>query len=186
MPTIMKHTIEWSSFPGAPGFTTMWSEPGLDFTASIKDFFEAIKGYIPSGTKLTYPAAPDMIDVASGALTGTGDPTGLTQTTCVSTGAYAAGMGACVNWITADFGAHGRRKGRTFIVPLTKDAFETNGTLLDTFYTVLTAASQALWTDHEDGMLVYHRPVNGVGGSKHVVTGYTLKDRSAILRTRRA
>jgi hypothetical protein len=177
--------VTWSGFPGAPGYSTFVATIGGGMPAALKTFFEAIKGYIPQNTKISYPTSGDIFTVETGEVTGVWTGTDPGQTTCVSTGTYGAPAGASITWVTEGFVNSRRVKGRTYIVPLTKDAFDVDGSLLPTFYTLLQTSASALVTAEADYFQIWHRPVGGTGGSIHPVKGATVRDRVSVLTTRR-
>jgi len=113
-------------------------------------------------------------------------------------GAWAAPAGATAQWTTASY-LYGRRvKGRTYLVPLTAGAFQSDGTILDTTKTALNAAAAALVAgasnfvvytrerqaksaaESPTGKEITYRP----GASSMVVSG-SVADRVAVLRSRR-
>lgn len=185
MVAIEQGIVTWSGFPGAPGYSTFYATTGGAMLDHLKVFFEAIKGYIPSNTKISYPTVGDVIASDTGVVTGSWTGAAVAQTSCVSTGTYGAPAGACVNWVTNGFVNSHRVKGRTFIVPLTKDAFDVDGSLLPTFYSVLTTAANTLVTDMTGFWNIWHRPHGGAGGSIHPVVGYNVRDRVSVLTSRR-
>jgi hypothetical protein len=95
---------------------------------------------------------------------------------------YAAGCGAYVNWLTSGI-ANGRRvKGRTFMAPLINSAYD-GGTILNANLTTLQTAATALVT--AGNTVVWHRPVNGAGGSSYQPASALVPDQVTSLRTRR-
>lgn len=98
-----------------------------------------------------------------------------------------APAGAVVNWKTAEIKRGRRVAGRTFLVPLAAGLFEANGTLTAA---AIAEAGEFAAAMNDAGAtdlvhVVWSRPVLGVGGTKHGITGYTIPDKVAVLRSRR-
>ena len=184
--TIDKGVWRWQGFPGAPGYSIFYATPGAGVSGSISLFFDQIKSTLPSGVSVTDPTDGDQLNEATGLLTGTW--TGGPGATRFGTGAphfHGAG-GAAVTWHT-DGIANGRKvRGRTFLVPLTGDAYEADGTIRPTILTPLQTAVDTLVTNAGGDLLVWHRPVGGFGGSAHPVISGRVTDRAAVLRSRRS
>ena len=69
--TINKIRAIWNNFPGAPGYTTVYSaSPPTPTLGALRGFFDAIKALIPNGTTISFPNSGDLIDEATGAVTG--------------------------------------------------------------------------------------------------------------------
>lgn len=169
-----------------PGVTTMYfDEAGSGFVAAVQNWVASWKNYIPGATTMTVEGFGDLIDVATGALSGTWtDGTTLTQVGTFS-GAFAAGVGARTVWDTA--GVHnGRRvRGSSFIVPLGASLYDTDGTLAGATLTTLTGAATTLIGGSTYDMQIYSRPVGGAGGQASAVISSQVPDRVSWLRSRR-
>lgn len=153
---------------------------------AIADFFTAIRTEIPTDVQLAIDPEIPIIDDFSGdavaflaplSVPAIEQPTG--------TGSYPGPVGASVQWLT-DSVKNGRRvRGRTYLVPLSNRAFDNEGTLDEGARTTLQVAANVLVLSTDLGLCVWSRPVNGVGGSSHLVTGAIVADKSAVLRSRR-
>lgn len=187
-----------SGFPGGPGLMTLYAAPDASpedasaaqlATDRMRDAVEAFKGQLDGSGPcvFTSDAFVDKLNEVTGALE---DSFSVTPWTKTSTGAGAAAprpIAVAVTWKTTDF-VNGRRvRGRTFLSPLSNATLQTDGTPAAA---TITAAQDfgAAWidagaTDIYTG--VWHRPVGGSGGSFHVITGYQVNDKWAVLRSRR-
>jgi hypothetical protein len=93
----------------------------------------------------------------------------------------------CATWNTGAI-VNGRRvRGRTFLGPLDNSCLQNDGTLSSSSITHANALGAA-WTDA--GLTttlscVWHRPVGGTGGSNHEIISATVRDKFAVLRSRR-
>lgn len=192
---VIRYTVRWGGFTGAPGFTNFHfgaetpppSQAVLDATAvKVRAFFNTFATNFPSGLSISFPGEVDQLNTGTGALENVYNVPVQTVVTGSASGTYGAGVGACIAW--TGFGlANGRRpRGRTFLVPLAPLSFQTDGTLADTFRTNLVTAANTL-ADDTSGLplMVWHRPVSGVGGSSHQVVSASVTDKTAILRSRR-
>src|SRR5665811_2634543 len=104
---------------GAPGVSTFYFVDTATAVDSVRAFFQAMSGDIPSGIDIQVESSGDTLESTTGALTGTwiADPVEVVH--CGGGGTYAAPAGAVVDWLTSTIAAGRRLRGRTFIVPLT-------------------------------------------------------------------
>jgi hypothetical protein len=155
--------------------------------AALRTAYAMLGSALATSTSIQVPGSGETIDSASGALVGTwaagSTPAIITGS---STDTSAAGVGACVNWLTSDIVGLRRVRGRTFIVPLSTFAYDAQGTLttaqqtaLNNFATAVRALSPVL--------KIWHRPTNTppTDGSAHTVNGHRLRDHVAFLSSRR-
>jgi len=196
MANILRVVAQWGGFPSAPGFTNLYFDSAIvgtpsanEAAARARQLFEAMKGQFPDGVTITISPQVAEIDDATGqqqdefTATTTGLPvpgTGVAN--------RSAPSGACINWRTSTF-VNGRRlRGRTFLVPLSTNAYQTDGTLEAGTLTVLRAAAVAYLTDAVGPSakpVVWHRPIGGAGGSSALITASAVTDVAAILTSRR-
>lgn len=182
---IDKGVWTWTGFAGAPGYSVFYATPALGLSGVVKTFFESIKQFLPTTVNIASPSSGDTINELSGTLLGSwsGGVGGSTQGTGV--GDYAAPAGLSVQWLT-DGVVNGRRvRGRTFIVPILASTFDGQGNIDTAALNTVQSAADALVTAAAGELHVWHRPVNGGGGSIHAITGARVADRAAILRSRR-
>ncbi|HEY5849939.1 MAG TPA: hypothetical protein VIT62_04120 [Lysobacter sp.] len=191
--TYTQLTARYNGFTGAPGWIRMKFFGSLTVAdantaaANFRAFLNPVTTYSPTGSSISYDSTAAIYDDEG---TQTGEIT-LTVVPAASTGssavAYAGGSGAVVNWTTGAFHLGRKVRGRTFLVPLTSAAFQTDGTLLATAQTTIQGAASTFATSSPTPV-VFSRKPNGSGGFSSltaVVTGATVPDRSAILRSRR-
>jgi hypothetical protein len=190
---IQRHRWTWSGgLAGLPGYSTFYAQIGdaQGFVTQIKTFMDAWNGTTaasmstPAGLSLVPDPFVDQVDATSGQLLGSTAITPPSVTASAAGAAYAAPSGACVTWLTGGVVNGKRVRGRTFLVPLVVTKYDSSGTLLDTFRTNLVTASQAYITGAVTP-LVWHRPISGVGGQAFPMTSFTVKDRVAMLTSRR-
>lgn len=157
--------------------------------AAIKTAYAAVAGQISANNTLVIPNSGDIIEDTDGTLQGVWNTTGGGNVAGTADIGQAAGVGACVGWSTGGIvtGSKGPRKlrGRTFIVPLSKIAYDVDGTLggaalaaVDAFGTQLRAAGP---------LAVWHRPtsVGAANGNSYAVLSHKVRDKVAYLSSRR-
>lgn len=190
---ISRITAEWSGFRGAPGYSNFYFDGELEAGttaevagSAIRSFFFEIRSELPSTVNIQVNPSAEIIDEATGQILSVIDYASPAGMAGLGEGGYSAASGAVVNWNTAAY-VNGRRvRGRTFVVPLSAGSYDSSGDLTSSALTDLRAAA----TDHvgrvpEAPPCVWHRPVNGAGGSAHVITSATVPDLGAVLRSRR-
>jgi hypothetical protein len=179
--------VNWTGFPGAPGYSVFYALPGGSFADAIYTFFNTIKPQLPSTVKIQVPNSGAVMDQTTGEITGSWTGGSHSLITGGAAGKYHAAAGACVTWTTATF-VHGRRlKGRTFLVPLESGCFAPDGSLDDGTRTILQGAVDALVTAGTDHFVIWHRPTT-TGGSDGLtadVLSGSIRDRGAVLTSRR-
>lgn len=199
--SIIRLGLTWQGFSGAPGYTNLHfitaegqppgeAPPQADLDAipvKVRTFFNAIAIYLPSGVSVGFPGLVDEFDTATGELLDTHNVPVSAVVNGSSSGNYSSAAGACVNWHATGI-VNGRRlRGRTFLVPLGATALGNDGTLNDTARTNIQAAATVL-ADSTSGLdlAVWHRPTPaGNDGAAGTVASATVKDKTAILRSRR-
>jgi hypothetical protein len=186
-------TVRYNGFTGAPGWVKMKFINSLSQTeantgaANFRTFLLGVAvGNMPTGSSFTFDSIYQTFD-GEGKLNGEGTLSSVPAAINGSgTGAYAGGAGAVVNWLTDAFVGGKRVRGRTFIVPLTQNAFQADGTIADAYRTSLGAAAvtfatstpqPAVWSVRHLGA----SPVYTIAG----MVGASVPDRTALLRSRR-
>jgi hypothetical protein len=185
---IQRLRCEWvGTAVEGPGLTTFYGE--ADGTLSIQvaaaAFFDALKGLIPSGTTIRIPQGGDLIDEATGSLTGTWGSSTPTTVTCSGSGNFAAGVGARVAWETGAIRGGRRVRGSTFVVPLVVGNFEQNGTLSAPALTALGTAITNFLVQAPTQARVWSRPRPGLPGAAVPIARGIAPDRVSWLRSRR-
>lgn len=193
---MLRVVAQWSGFTGAPGFSNFYfAGPGETAAAAqaaandVRTFFAALINDLPAGVTITVSPIVAVINPGDGVLsdeiTVATAPASVVGT---GAGAYAAPVGAVVNWRTSTVVAGRRLRGRTFLVPLQGGSFQTDGTLATGALGIIRGAAATLATVNTGApieLVVWHRPVNNAGGSTAVVTSSFVPDKAAVLRSRR-
>ena len=188
---IYRATATWTGFVGAPGYTSWFADDSgtpANLITGLKGFFDAMTPWLPTDVTVSVPDTYDELDETTGTLIASGTaPIAPGEFVGERTEVYSAPAGACVTWVTDDVVAGRRVRGRTFIVPLSSYATALDGSLGATALTdIRTAASDAI-TAMGGAFCVWHRPTTAApaSGSAHPITSFNVRDRVAVLRSRR-
>ena len=202
MTAMLKVKARWHGFTGSPGYSNFffrewsdgsWAPTTAEATAAagkVRTFFDAVKGIFPPVVNIQVESDVEIIEDTNGSLVNV--LTAATQTgvvgTNVNTG-YSAPTGAVVNWLTGGVRNGRRVRGRTFLVPISAGAFETNGSLGNSWITTIQTAGNAMMAADPAApdFGVYSRPsVKGAtDGAFQIATGTRVPDMAAVLRSRR-
>jgi hypothetical protein len=185
-------TTGWS---GGPGLYTFYSQgsgtedatTAQDLVDALDDVFLEIQSLFPGAWTATPQTFVDTITVGTGAITATDTVTGWSRTGGSSAGWGALAVGGCVTWLTDTFLAGRRLKGRTFVSPTASEFVDTDGTPKSSMVTALNSMAAA-WVGAlgvTSAPVVWHRPVGGSGGANSPITAASVKDKFAVLRSRR-
>lgn len=193
---IMKITTRWDGWTGAPGYSNwyVWGSPDQTQTdaaaAAVRTFLQAIRAYLPSVVSINFVPTVQVYAEGDGSLADQRNIVTIPGTVTGSgAGNFAASTGIVVSWRTTQ--STGRRLllGRTFLVPASAVAYQTDGTVDNGALVVIAGAANAyvarVAADVPGHPVVWHRPVNGGGGSMGNITAATVADRTAVLRSRR-
>lgn len=177
--------VAWTTGVGGEGVSVFYTADPDDVTTELGTFFNAIKDLFPPVVTWTVPSAGDIIDDASGALTGAWSGGTAATVTGTNNTNYVAGTGAYIRWLTG--GIRGSRKfqGRTFLCPLVTSQFDSVGTINDTGRTTIQTAANTL--EAAGKLQLWGRPIppstnNGTSGQ---IIAAIVPDKVTSLRTRR-
>jgi len=187
MANIARVRCVWSGAPVVgPGLSTFYfSEDGEGWATALSDFWQDVDAYLPIGVTVTVPSTGDLIDVATGELTGTWSEAASGPGVGAGFGAYPAGVGARAVWDTSGIVGGRRVRGSTFFCPLVNSCFGTDGTLDPTFLTNFGGFVDTLWNSLTYDMGIWSRPVPGRAGAFSTVVGASVPDKVSWLRSRR-
>lgn len=180
--------------PTLSTFYALDTSPG--FPAAVRALMAALSTFIPTGTQIAVPNNGDVINPATGELTGSWtDGTTPAVVTCSGTGVYAKGVGAQIRWRTSSIVAGRRVQGSTFVVPLISAMFDSDGTLTATNQaSILTAANNyvtaapyaCVWSRPSKGNPDRVPPTPARTGSSALIVGSSVPDRPSWLLSRRS
>lgn len=182
-----------TGFAGGPGVSTFYCLDPATFVIALRAFYGSIPQVFPNDVTITVEGSGDVINDATGALTGSWITAEAAGTVGGDAGLYAAPAGAAIGWLTSTVVDGSRLAGRTFLVPLCAAAYQNEGSIGDDTLASLRAAAAVLVGATPGNFMVWHRPqfsetiprVVTRPGSSAAVTGSRVNDRVAILRSRR-
>lgn len=199
MPTVSTVTAVWNGFTGAPGYSRFNFFELADGAAvnaagaAVRAFFDAQKLYLGNSWSISVQTTVQHKDLATGDLTGETTMT-TAPTSVVGTGGlsvpYAGGSGYVVNWTTGAFWNGRKVRGRTFFAPAI-GPYSGDGTISAAVITAATNAGNALVADPTTTLAIWAKKFNDdtppkqEAGALFPVTGTSVPDRAAQLRTRR-
>lgn len=200
---ILRVTVRWSGFAGAPGYSAFhfssdagfWdggllgdeAQAAADTAADrVANAFDTVGSHIPSEVSLAVESEVEIIDAETGEILGMVDVDAEVPSQPRGEGGYSAVSGAVVNWRTNQYRAGRRIRGRTFIVPLAGGAYQSDGTLTSApLNTLRTFASEMVGSAGGPEFGVWSRPRAGAGGVFAPVVSGNVPDMAAVLRSRR-
>lgn len=187
--------VNWNGWSGGPGLTQLAIDyqgdvPAVEASAdAVRNFLFGVRTFIPQSILLTISQDLDLFDsttgVLSGSITMSAAPSGV-QGSYV--GDWSAAAGFQVGWKTSAIQNGRRVAGRTFIVPAA-GCFDVDGTLESSAVTSIGTAAQALVDANTANptapVSIWGRPSEGKPASFAPISGYSVPDQGAVLRSRR-
>lgn len=197
MAVIARIRTQLSGFIGAPGVSTMYFLDPIGAQAAVKQFWTDIVYQMPDVLVATVDITGDYFEATTGDITGTWNQGVSAALSGTDPSSYSAPSGATVRWNTAGIVNSRRVRGRTFLVPLAGSQYQPDGTISSFALPLLQAPAASLVNAIPGNMVVWSRPFAGRAataslpaiparlGSHHVVTGSSVRDVVAVLRSRR-
>lgn len=193
MAIIQRVRISWTGFLGGPGVSTFYFSETAVPNSGLRTFFNGVSTYLPNVVTINFPQAGDKIESTTGEIVGgwTAGPT-TPVTGQVAAGPYSGASGACVDWLTNSIVGGRRPMGRTFLVPLAANAYQSDGTILEAARTALTSDAVNLVAAFTPNMLVWSKPKEDPAGvvirpgAASPVVGARVPDLAVVLRSRRS
>ena len=180
--------VTWTGGPviGGGVSTFYLNAPHIGGTSALSTWFGSIANFVPLGVTFAIPNSGDIIDSASGALTGTWTDGTATFVTGLGNAKWVSGTGMRVTWRTAGIRNRRRVTGSTFIVPITAASFDTDGSIDPAVMTLVNSASSALLGSLSPDFVVWSRPHEGTSdGIASQVQTFFAPDKVSWLRSRR-
>jgi len=162
-----------------------------DAAAKTHAFLTPLINVLPNVVKVQALAEVEEINESTGDLIGFWTtPTNQDRAgTASATAGWAAAAGAVISWSTAGVRNGRRIRGRTFVVPLSNECWDVDGTIKSVPMGTLNTAATAL-TGGTDvtRFVVWARPTapGATDGQAANVLTHRVPDMSAILRSRRS
>lgn len=161
----------------------------------VRDALVAGTNMIPSTITWVVQGDVQEIDEATGVAVNAYGVTSRSGAGSLAPGLGPTAVGGVVTWLTSEFVAGKRVKGRTFIVPVRSDSFTTSGDLNSQFTGAAALFGAAMGNAGASDCVhvIWSRPFTpkpgqsgtARAGSKHGVTGFTVPTKVSVLRSRR-
>jgi hypothetical protein len=158
---------------------------------AVRAMFNTLSMY-PSTLTVAVQPLVETFDVGSALVDGSVvASSSLTPITGTQSSAYAAGIGARLNWHTATIQGRRLLRGATYVVPLASGAFSSTGALSGAIVSQLTGAATtylAALTTAQLQAVVWHRPAKGMtaGGAAGPIVNGVCSATPSGLRSRRS
>jgi hypothetical protein len=185
MATVDKLQIKLQTGPGGDGVATLYFEDAGAAQPDVVTWATSVFGTLPAGCSWEVQNSGESLDVDTGIVVGNWFGGATTGDTSGVSGSWLAGVGCSVRWMTDEFVVGRRISGRTFIVPMRAEFFDTNGTLKDTILSGIGASCDDLIAAQAANFVVYRRKLGARNGSVHFVTSVLIPDQAAWLTSRR-
>lgn len=201
--TISRVRVAWAGFQGAPGVSTFYCNDVSTFLPALNTFVGAIMPRVPIPVTLTIEGSGDIIDPASGTLTGSWANTGYSTFHTGLDGAFtAAPAGLMIRWETGSVINGHKLRGRTFLVPCGRDSFDGAGKPSGAAYDNINVAATTFVAAVNTNMVIWNRPraahaswtdrlgrahpaVTSQAGGFSVVSSGAMGAKAVVLRSRR-
>lgn len=159
--------------------------------AAVRGMYNAISLW-PTALSISFEPAVEIFDTNSALVNGF-----ITMTTVPGTvtgsqaSAYAAGVGARINWKTSTIVGRRLLRGATYMIPLASGAFSSSGAVSSAITSSLSSAGNAYLAAMAAANLVpvvWHRPSKGftTGGLAGNITAVQVPSTPSGLRSRRS
>lgn len=187
MADLQRVRVVWTgdAVTGGGVSTFYFDAAATGFVANLRTFFDGMKSVIAGGVTWTFPGQGDVIDSATGEITGTWTEATPADVNSSGIGVHAQGVGARVTWGTAAIRNGRRVRGSTFLVPLTAGCYADDGTIETGILTLMRGVVSSAITDFDGAARIYSRPDGTQAGAGAAILSGTVPDRVSWLRSRR-
>lgn len=197
MASLNRVRVHLGGFPGSPGVMTFVCMDAPALMDPLHTWLNLQAARMPAPTTIDIQGDGDVFESTTGTVTGTWSATPPANITCLTVDTYAAGVGALVHWKTDTYLSGRLLRGRSFIVPITRGVFATDGTLTPESRAALTTEANAFVTSVVGNLAVWQRPrvakpadgsrraITARGGGHATVVTAVVPDRGVFLTSRR-
>lgn len=186
MANIERVRVTWTGSPvTGPGLSTFYFKSGTASPGALVTFFTAVAPYISAGVTFTVPGFGDVLDESNGGLTGTWAAAGGGTVPSSGNAEHAQGVGARIQWRTGGIVARRRVVGSTFLVPVHRLMYDTDGTLAAGMVAAMAVAGANLIAATSPNLVIWSRPKGTRLGTSHPVVASSFVDQVSWLRSRR-
>jgi hypothetical protein len=156
----------WANPSGGAGYTNLFYDgsvdSGSDALAAVtksRALFFNLQAVLPSGTSIAPSTDVRVLEDTDGKLQNIYTVTGVGGISGLGNASNAAPAGACIDWLTLTVHGSRRIQGRTFVVPIPIDKYESNGSLLSGAVATIASAAETMRTGAGPAFGVWGRPV---------------------------
>lgn len=141
----------WSTPGGGTGYSVFHFEDVVSNTEAqntanaVRTFFNSLTGIFPDDVTITFDSEVVVLDLA-GVLQSVYPVTPPSSVTGINTTSYNRAAGCRVDWDTGHIVAGRRLSGRTYLVPIGSNSYDTTGLLNSVNAAAVVTAGQALIT----------------------------------------
>lgn len=197
MAVIARVRIGFDGLIGLPGVSTFYCLEPIGMIEPLKTLYTTLLLRMPLALTSQVETAGDFLEATTGTITGAWSAASTLPASGSAAGVYAAPVGLCLTWTTGTITDGKRVKGRTFVVPMSQNVYGADGSAENTNLTAIRDAAAAFQVATSGNLVVWHRPraaraadgsrpaVVARAGSHAVVTGSFVRDKIAVLRSRR-
>lgn len=200
MTGMLRATVVQGGYPGSPGYSNFYirhtdppSTAASALVSALGVFFNALATHMCSGWTWAINSDVASVEDTTGAIDSYISTTPPTQSVFATVALYAAPAGACIDWLTAGVVNSRHVQGRTFIVPLGGNDYQSDGTITTASKTALETAAENYRTAAGITPVVWSRPYTAVPGkprpttpgSSYTITARRVPDKTVVLRSRR-
>lgn len=204
MTTMYQVRVNWSGWQGAPGFTNLFAtttdplQAGADtFAGGVNTLITAWANALPGPqVKVQVDPAVKLIEDVTGDLV---DILNLTSPPASHAGAlggiFSAATGFVVDWLSTTVVFAHRPMGRSFVVPISTEAYQNDGTIADAtlgaqrtaagVYAAATTFHPVIWVRPRKADATHVPPITARAGTSVAISGARINDKVAVLRSRR-
>lgn len=187
MANLARVRMAWVGSPvvGEGVSTFYFAEAHTGFVADTITFANALAAYLPTQLTLWVENSGDIIDDATGDLAGVWTDGTAGGAAGGQSNGWVDGVGTRIQWNTTGITSGRRVRGSTFVVPLDKGQFDTDGSIVGTTIQGITAATSQFLASADGNMRIFTRPKAGSPGKSSTVASATVPDKVSWLRSRR-
>lgn len=185
MALIERVRVSWSGWPGEPGVSTFYCDSAATLLPLLRTFFNAMPSILPSGLVLTFPSSGEILSDTTGIVSSSWSATAPATVTGTAGGNYSGRTGLVVGWVTNLVIGRHILKGRTFVVPISDNAYAPDGTIANGTVVAIQAAATTL-VGASSTLRVWHRPstLTSGDGDSSLVTAAKVRDRVQVMTSR--
>lgn len=178
--------VQWSGAGVVgPGLTTFYFLDGTADPAGVLAFYTALAAQLPDDVQITVPNTGDVMQVTTGAITGSWSAAGGGILNGSSTQTFQLGGGYRIVWETNGIRNGRHVRGATYMVPVVGTMFDSVGRLTNSAQTAAITAATNLLASGSSGMQIWSRPKGGLNGDSHSITSARVPETPTSLRSRR-